>query len=125
VTRYDSENFDPPAPVASVTICNPETGAIVGNVLMLIDTGADATLIPRSVADQLRLVGDTSSQYELAGFDGTHSYAVAVQAELVLLRRTFRGQFLIIDQPFGILGRNVLNSIPLFLDGPRLNWDEK
>ena len=124
MTRYDSDNFDPPAPVASVTIRNPETGATVSNVSMLIDTGADASLIPRNVADQLELADNSGNQYELVGFDGAQSYASAVRAEIVLLRRVFRGQFLLIDQSWGILGRNVLNSIPLLLDGPELNWDE-
>jgi len=42
----------------------------------------------------------------------------------MFLRRTFRGDFLAIDQPWGILGRNVLNAISLILDGPRQQWDE-
>ena len=36
----------------------------------------------------------------------------------------FKGDFLVVDQPWGILGRNVLNAVPLTLDGPRLRWDE-
>ena len=39
-------------------------------------------------------------------------------------RRIFRGQFLLIDQPIGILGRNILNEVSLLFDGPRLEWTE-
>jgi len=41
---YDAENFEPPAPVAYVTLRNPATGALLSDVPMLIDTGADVTL---------------------------------------------------------------------------------
>jgi len=46
--KYDTENFDPPAPVAYVSIRDPETGASLSDVPMLIDTGADVTLLPAS-----------------------------------------------------------------------------
>jgi hypothetical protein len=58
------------------------------------------------------------------GFDGTISAAPAVRLELMFVRRTFRGDFLAIDQPWGILGRNVLNAVSLILDGPPRQWDE-
>jgi hypothetical protein len=63
-------------------------------------------------------------RYELIGFDGTISFAPMVHLELIFCRRTFRGQFLLVDQAWGILGRNVLNAVPILLDGPRLAWHE-
>ncbi len=44
---YDSTLFNPPAPLARVTLRNPETGAVWSDVPMLLDLGADATLIPQ------------------------------------------------------------------------------
>lgn len=44
--EYDAENFEPPAPVAYVTLRNPATGVLLSDVPMLIDTGADITLLP-------------------------------------------------------------------------------
>jgi hypothetical protein len=44
--KYNTEHFDPPAPVAYVTLRNPATGALLSDVPMLIDTGADTTLLP-------------------------------------------------------------------------------
>ena len=41
-----------------------------------------------------------------------------------MLGRTFRGQFLVIDQQVGILGRNILNALALVLDGPQQTWSE-
>jgi hypothetical protein len=67
---------------------------------------------------------DPDKRYELAGFDGTVSEAPIVQLELTFCRRKFRGQFLLIDQAWGVLGRNVVNAVPVLLGGPRLMWDE-
>jgi len=63
-------------------------------------------------------------RYELVGFDGSVSLASVVRLEPIFCRRTFRGQFLLIDQAWGTLGRNVLNAVSLLFDGPRLVWDE-
>lgn len=41
-----------------------------------------------------------------------------------MLGRTFRGQFLVIDEEVGVLGRNILNALALLLDGPQQTWSE-
>ncbi len=122
---YDAIQFEPPAPLARVTLRNPDTGALSLDVLMLLDSGADVTLIPRVTLDQLEIISVQDRQYELIGFDGSKSFAPVVQLELIFCHRTFRGQFLLIDQAWGIIGRNILNSVALVLDGPNLTWDEK
>lgn len=43
-------------------------------------------------------------------------------AALVLMGRVYRGQYLLIDEEWGILGRNILNSFSLTLDGPNQQW---
>ena len=50
---YDASHFDPPAPVARVTLRNPQSGATVSDVLLLVDTGADITLLPRMAVERL------------------------------------------------------------------------
>ena len=92
---------------------------------MLIDSGADLTLIPEKFIDELRLDLDLNERYELAGFDDHRSVAKSAQLDLVFLRRTFRGRFLAVNSESGILGRNVLNHFALVLDGPRLSWHEE
>lgn len=121
---YDSGRFDPPAPVAFVTIRHNQTQTLATNVPMLLDTGADVSLLPQSIVEQLNLSSPTNMRYELAGFDGARSFSMAVEAELVFLKRKFRGQFLVIEQPVGVLGRNILNTAKLVLDGPHLIWAE-
>jgi hypothetical protein len=50
---YDASHFDPPAPVARVRLRNPQSGATVSDVLWLMDTGADITLLPRTAVEPL------------------------------------------------------------------------
>jgi Aspartyl protease len=121
---YDGELFVPPAPIARVLVRHPERDQSVGDVPMLIDSGADATLLPRSVATSLRLEG-TGERYQLAGFDGTISESEAVLACLVFLRTNFRGRYLLVDAEVGVLGRDILNHVRLLLDGPALRWEER
>jgi predicted aspartyl protease len=47
--KYNEINFDPPAPVATVELKNLETNEGIKNISMLLDTGADITLLPKSV----------------------------------------------------------------------------
>ncbi|MBV6450536.1 MAG: hypothetical protein MHPDNHAH_01260 [Anaerolineales bacterium] len=122
--KYDTENFDPPAPVATVTLRHPATGVSLPDVPMLIDTGADVTLLPREYVERLG-VETESEAYEVQGYNGEISFADAVKLEMIFLDRKFTGQFLLMDQPMGILGRNVLNAVSIFLDGPDGTWGEQ
>jgi hypothetical protein len=92
---------------------------------MLLDSGADVTLVQRSSVDQLGASVDSNTTYEVYAFDGTVTFAQVVELDLVFLNRSFRGRFLITDEDVGILGRNVLNQISLLLDGPQLFWSEE
>jgi len=122
--KYDAENFEPPAPVAFVTLRNPATGVSLSDVPMLLDTGADVTLLPSRYLEDLDIDPDNDKIYEVQGFDGDSKLVRMAELELIFLGRKFAGQFLLSDQPVGILGRNILNEVPILFDGPRANWDE-
>jgi Retroviral aspartyl protease len=121
---YDSNLFDPPAPVARVTLRDPTSANTVSDIVMLIDSGADVTLVPQNSIDELRSVFDSQGSYELQGFDGHRSVLQSVQLELIFLRKAFKGRFLIINSEVGILGRDILNHVSFLLDGPSLSWKE-
>ncbi len=124
MTAYNGTEFAPPAPVAYITLRNGDTDAEWSDVPMQLDSGADITLVPQAAVQRLNLTVVPDIAYELAGFDGYTTLAAMVKLELIFCQRTFRGQFLLIDQTWGILGRNVLNNIPLLFDGPNLVWRE-
>jgi len=119
---YDGSLFNPPAPVALVSIRNPATGETLNDVPMLIDSGADVTLVPEVSVLRLNIPLTEDSGYEVEGFGGHHSIARAARMHLLLFSLTFRGKFLVVQQPYGILGRNLLNHMRLSLLGPDLTW---
>ncbi len=92
---------------------------------MLIDSGADVTLIPQQSVILLGAPVDPDVGYEIMGFDGRKSIAQIVSLDLVFLKRIFRGRFLVSNQEWGIVGRDILNHVAVLLDGPRLVWDEQ
>ena len=59
------------------------------------------------------------------GFDGSRSVARSVQLDLLFLRRAFKGRFLLIDQEWGVMGRDILNHLAILLHGPQLTWSEQ
>jgi hypothetical protein len=118
---YDAIHYDPPAPVAQVML-RAADGATVSDLIMLLDTGADATLIPRSAVARLGINPDPAVQYELLGFDGSKSTTQAVDLDMIFLQKAFRGRYLIIDSDRGILGRDVLASVLLLFNGPAQEW---
>ena len=121
---YDASLFNPPAPLARVTLRNPANRNSLTDIAMLIDTGADITLIPQASANQLGLTIDPNTGYELMAFDGSTSVAQIVQLDLLFLRHVFRGRFLLTNQAYGILGRDILNHVRIVFDGPHLIWEE-
>jgi hypothetical protein len=120
---YDASRYDPPAPTAQVVLRNGETGAMVPDVILLMDTGADVTLLPRFAVEKLGLRPHSGAlEYELIGFDGSCCKLPAVELDMIFLQRAFRGRYLVTDGDRGILGRDVLSSVRLLLDGPRREW---
>lgn len=123
--EYDTENFEPPAPVAFVILRNPVTGVMLPDVPMLIDTGADATLLPASAVQKIGVEIETNSAFEVETFDGETKRLQLAKLELFFLDKKFAGEYLLIDRSIGILGRNVLNNLRLVFDGIRGKWDEQ
>jgi predicted aspartyl protease len=121
---YDGSQFDPPAPVARVTIRHPISRQSAEAVTMLLDTGADVSLLPRTSVEQIGVLIESQNGYEVMGFDGSVSVAPSAEVELVFLGRVFKGRFLLIDQECGIIGRDVMNRLSIVFDGVHLEWKE-
>ena len=93
---------------------------------MLIDTGADITLIPRILLPTLGVTDASlkTADYVLVGFDGTRTPAYLVSLEIEFLDQKMPGDYSLTDDTVGVLGRDVLNRFRLVFDGPRLTWEE-
>lgn len=79
--------------------------------------------IPARAAEKLALPDAPAGSYELLSFVGRPSSAPAFKLEMIFCNRIFPGRFLLIGQDLGILGRNVLNLLPVLYDGLRLRWE--
>jgi hypothetical protein len=92
---------------------------------MLIDTGSDTTLLPSDIVEKLGVKAEENTSFEVQVFDGDTKFLKIVKLDLLVLDKTFKGEYLLIDRPIGILGRNILNNVRILLDGPREKWDEQ
>lgn len=117
VWEYNVEDFDPAAPVVGVKVIFENVESHV--ISMQVDSGADITCIPRRIIPSS---GELSYGYSyIIGYDGIKvtrkTYFIAVQVD----GRVFDDiEALPIDSDIGIVGRDVLNSLRLTLDGPGL-----
>ena len=66
---YNTADFDPPAPVALVSLVNPDTGQRIENVPMLLDPGADASVVPQAAFQALSTT-ERTTPYEIEYLEG-------------------------------------------------------
>jgi hypothetical protein len=98
-------------------------------VRMLLDTGADQSCIPETtVAALARDLASHNLPYsivELLDFNGVRSrqrvYRLKVATNPWVQSAEY--DFVVIEGDVGLLGRDVLNSYRLDLDGPNQQWD--
>ncbi len=119
---FEAVGFDPPAAVASVILRDGKSGKSVSNVVLLLDTGADVTLIPRVAIEQSKMEPVIGIEYDLIGFDGTRQKSQAIDLDMIFEGRTFRGRYLLTDSEMGVIGRDVLSCVAILFDGPRRMW---
>jgi hypothetical protein len=120
-----NEDFDPPAPWGQVAVRHPQTGQEVTKVPVQLDTGANITLLPKVFVEQLGVSVLTGETQELIGFNGAVTMSPIVYLQLVFAGKRVTGEFCLVEQGYGILGRDVLNEVKLMLDGPSLTWSRQ
>ena len=110
---YEAGSFSPPAPVARVILRSADQTTTVTDVPMILDTGADVSLVPRVATETLALPEQPAGRFQVVGFDGRSSTVPAFELEMSFAGRVFRGRFLLIDGDCGII----------LFDGPHLTWE--
>jgi hypothetical protein len=117
--RY-ARQLTPPAPFVHVTVRCPATKSDVAGLPGQGDTAADRTVLPGSVVEELALVEDGRAQFQ--GFAGEVIELPIFLVELqvhdfpALPVRAVLGK----NEPYILLGRDVLNEHRILLDGPQL-----
>lgn len=115
--RY-STALQPAAPVIPVLLGKPNGPPPAYPVEAQLDTGADRTVIPLAAAHalKLRLIG----RRRVIGVSGT---VVSLTLYFVTIRIAGVGDYMIdaaasANEPRVLLGRDVLNALYTYLDGP-------
>jgi len=88
---------------------------------MLLDSGADMSVLPLFVTKRLNL--QVTKQYQICDFNGNTHVLSAFHAAIQLEGRKYIGVYLAQDDMSGIVGRDLLNEFRLILDGPKLVWE--
>lgn len=113
-----SNAFFPSAPVVEIRLGAPGAEVTFGPIEALVDTGADATLIPMSYLKQVsaRKVDQANVRSHWGERRSVSIYSVALEVD----GHRFSAMWTVGDELGSevVLGRNVLNRLRLLLDGP-------
>jgi len=119
--RYSTE-FDPPAPVIGFMVYCPVDHGRAVSIRGELDSGADISVVPLSVVDELHLV--PRRMVIGRGYDGTQNlwatYMVDLQVEGHAVDDV---EVMALPRQDAILGRDVLNHFIVTLDGKELTLE--
>lgn len=112
--------MSPPAPFALLTLRHPQTGAEVTDVAAQLDTAADRTLLPLELVQTLAL--DKVGEIEIGGVGGTSQFMPLHDVLIGIATLPLRRYSVVThtDEPWVLLGRDVLNGYRVVFDGPNL-----
>jgi predicted aspartyl protease len=123
MNRPYSAEFYPPMPIMQVRFGLAESGLYTEEMVGIVDTGADSTIVPLELLDAIEAAIEI--QMPVRGqWGATHLvnlYAVEAIVEGLVLPG-----ILVIGDDQGhevVLGRNVLNRLRLILDGLKLQTE--
>jgi predicted aspartyl protease len=109
------DTFDPPAAVLPVRISGLDEHDPAAMLRMLVDTGADCTLIPEKIARSLRLPVVDKAEIQGVASKGQEANVHAARIRLGSLRVLAR---VVALGDECLLGRDILNRVALNYDGP-------
>ena len=113
---YDADH-DPAMPVVDVTLVAPHSDAAVGPETALVDSGADGTLIPVNLLEQLGVVSIATGRLAWLWEESRLVNIYIVQMEIGPYKLAkVRAAGVPVGTDF-ILGRNVLNQMVVTLNG--------
>ena len=119
--RYSyNTQVQPPAPFVFLTVRNPADGNELQNLPAQIDLGADQTVFPEALVGALGL--PQMGTIVVCGFRGA-TYTLPTKAVFLRIHDLPLQPVKVIgvaNEPWVLLGRDVVNAHRLVLDGPQL-----
>ena len=113
---YDQQNFNPPAPVMEVSLSIPSAQAVILKSPALLDSGADITVIPEQIVQQLQL--KYVDEIIVSGYDRIPKQTFIYSVKLIF---NGLGDFIVraiaSNNDHVLVGRDILNKWSLLLKG--------
>jgi predicted aspartyl protease len=122
VHSWHQQPFDntitPPSPVLSLQIAGPEADDWIDVATALVDTGADATIIPDTLLSQILAV--EWDEARLRSHWGEYRLVYRYEIDIRIHGRTFSSILVVADDTGHdvVLGRDLLTRLRFFYDGP-------
>jgi predicted aspartyl protease len=117
-----NQQLEPPAPFIDIAIRHPHLSDRTRLVAAKLDTGADLSAIPQSVAAELQLL--PAQTILVQSFDGSltriDTFAVAIEIAQARIRTI---EVILIPDEHALIGRDILNHFYVQLNGPPLTFD--
>lgn len=121
---YDQRNFNPPAPVMEVSLSIPSMQSVILKSPALLDSGADITVIPEQIVQQLQL--RYVDEITASGYDGVPKQTFLYSVKLIF---DDLGDFIVravaSNNDHVLVGRNILNKWSLLLEGRKKIFEIK
>lgn len=113
--------YRPPIPTLTVRLYSPVLDTFTSPVEAIVDTGSDASLVP--LGRLLELGAEEASPGWLISITGERKPVALFFIDVYVGESALSGIRVIGDPDTNdlIIGRDVLNKLPLFLDGPESN----
>lgn len=110
----------PPAPFLLLELANPLNNTLLADVPAQLDSAADRTVIPLALLTALGL--EPIDSVTIGGLGGKVMNLQVFLVSLAIKSLPARPYLIVAhpDEPWVLLGRDVLNSHRLLLDGPNL-----
>lgn len=113
-----SQRYSPPIPAIEIALSIPESDAFIGPLFAVLDTGADASIVPQ---EYLKKVGAVIvDEANLRSYWGDSQRVYIYQVDLRVNGQLIPDVEVVSDERGQdiLLGRDVLNQLCLLLDGP-------
>jgi len=118
---YDTSLL-PPAPFVPVRLASLAVHAEPVAIQAKIDTGADLTVIPARLIEQLQLM--SAGEIEVEGYDGRRATLQVYDVNLHIDQLSLPGLLVVaFAEDYVLLGRDVLNRLRVLLDGPAMTTE--